>query len=176
MVTISKAAADQRAGRAGRTGPGKCFRLYTAWAYQNELEDQPIPEIQRTNMGNVVLMLLSLEIHDIAHFDFLDPPPYETLAAALEHLYALGALNHKGVLTKLGRRMAEFPCDPAMSKMIIASEKYIYFQLNFKFLFALISARLTCLKMHQNLNVISIYSQSECNSILTSLGTNARKK
>jgi len=68
--------------------------------------------------------LLSLEIHDLVHFDFLDPPPHETLASALEHLYAIGALNHKGMLTKLGRRMAEFPMDPAMSKMIIASEKY----------------------------------------------------
>jgi len=45
VVTISKAAANQRTGRAGRTGPGKCFRLYTAWAYKNELEDQPIPEV-----------------------------------------------------------------------------------------------------------------------------------
>uniref|UniRef100_A0A915MJ30 RNA helicase n=1 Tax=Meloidogyne javanica TaxID=6303 RepID=A0A915MJ30_MELJA len=124
IVTISKAAANQRAGRAGRTGPGKCFRLYTSWAYQYELEDQPIPEIQRINLGNVVLMLLSLGITDLVHFDFLDPPPYEALAAALEHLYALGALNHKGMLTKLGRRMAEFPCDPAMSKMVMASEKY----------------------------------------------------
>uniref|UniRef100_A0A914EIC2 RNA helicase n=1 Tax=Acrobeloides nanus TaxID=290746 RepID=A0A914EIC2_9BILA len=124
VVTISKAAANQRAGRAGRTGPGKCFRLYTAWAYKHELEDQPIPEIQRTNLGNVVLMLLSLGIHDLVHFDFLDPPPHETLVAALEHLFALGALNHKGMLTKLGRRMAEFPTDPSMSKMIVASEKY----------------------------------------------------
>ncbi|VDK18158.1 unnamed protein product [Anisakis simplex] len=124
VVTISKAAANQRAGRAGRTGPGKCFRLYTAWAYKHELEDQPIPEIQRTNLGNVVLMLKSLGIHDLIHFDFLDPPPQETLVIALEQLYALGALNHHGQLTKLGRRMAEFPCDPCMSKMIIASEKY----------------------------------------------------
>ncbi|KAF8362245.1 mog-4 [Pristionchus pacificus] len=124
VVTISKAAANQRAGRAGRTGPGKCFRLYTAWAYQHELEDQPIPEIQRVNLGNVVLMLKSLGIHDLVHFDFLDAPPQETLVIALEQLYALGALNHRGELTKLGRRMAEFPCDPCMSKMIIASEKY----------------------------------------------------
>lgn len=68
-------------------------------------------------------MLLSLGIPDLVHFDFLDSPPYETLAAALEYLYSLGSLNHKGMLTKLGRRMAEFPIDPAMSKMIIASEK-----------------------------------------------------
>nr|CAD48140.1 hypothetical protein [Brugia malayi] len=128
VVTISKAAANQRAGRAGRTGPGKCFRLYTAWAYKNELEDQPIPEIQRTNLGNVVLMLKSLGIHDLVHFDYLDPPPQETLVIALEQLYALGALNHRGELTKLGRRMAEFPCDPCMSKMIIASEKYNFVQ------------------------------------------------
>ncbi|KRX49927.1 putative pre-mRNA-splicing factor ATP-dependent RNA helicase mog-4 [Trichinella sp. T9] len=124
VVPISKASANQRAGRAGRTGPGKCFRLYTAWAYQKELEDQPVPEIQRTNLGNVVLMLKSLGIHDLIHFDFLDPPPQEALVLALEQLYALGALNHRGELTKLGRRMAEFPCDPMMSKMLMASEKY----------------------------------------------------
>ena len=74
-----------------------------------------------------IFIFYSLGITDLVHFDFLDPPPYEALAAALEHLYALGALNHKGMLTKLGRRMAEFPCDPAMSKMIIASEKFEIF-------------------------------------------------
>uniref|UniRef100_A0A0N4Z0R2 RNA helicase n=1 Tax=Parastrongyloides trichosuri TaxID=131310 RepID=A0A0N4Z0R2_PARTI len=124
VVTISKAASNQRAGRAGRTGPGKCFRLYTSWAFQHELEEQPIPEIQRTNMGDVVLLLKSIGIHDLVNFDFLDPPPHETLAIALEQLYALGALNHRGQLTKLGRRMAEFPCNPCLSKMIISSEKY----------------------------------------------------
>ncbi len=72
-------------------------------------------------------MLKSLGINDLIHFDFLDPPPHETLVLALEQLYALGALNHKGELTKLGRRMAEFPVDPMMSKMIIASEKYVLY-------------------------------------------------
>lgn len=124
VVPISKAASNQRAGRAGRTGPGKCFRLYTSWAYQKELEEQPVPEIQRTNLGNVVLMLKSLGIHDLIRFDFLDPPPQEALVMALEQLYALGALNHKGELTKLGRRMAEFPTDPMLAKMLVASEKY----------------------------------------------------
>ena len=104
---------------------GKCFRLYTAWAYKNELEENTIPEIQRTNLGNVVLLLKSLGINDLIHFDFMDPPPHETLVLALEQLYALGALNHKGELTKLGRRMAEFPVDPMLSKMILASEKSV---------------------------------------------------
>ena len=124
VVPVSKASANQRAGRAGRVAAGKCFRLYTAWAYQHELEENPVPEIQRVNLGNVVLMLKSLGINDLIHFDFLDPPPHETLVLALEQLYALGALNHMGELTKLGRRMAEIPADPMMCKMLLASEKY----------------------------------------------------
>ncbi|XP_056644453.1 pre-mRNA-splicing factor ATP-dependent RNA helicase DHX16 [Diorhabda sublineata] len=124
VVPISKASANQRAGRAGRVAAGKCFRLYTAWSYKHELEDNTVPEIQRINLGNAVLMLKALGINDLVHFDFLDPPPHETLVLALEQLYALGALNHHGELTKLGRRMAELPVDPMMAKMILASEKY----------------------------------------------------
>ncbi|XP_010959869.1 pre-mRNA-splicing factor ATP-dependent RNA helicase DHX16 isoform X1 [Camelus bactrianus] len=124
VTPCSKASANQRAGRAGRVAAGKCFRLYTAWAYQHELEETTVPEIQRTSLGNVVLLLKSLGIHDLMHFDFLDPPPYETLLLALEQLYALGALNHLGELTTSGRKMAELPVDPMLSKMILASEKY----------------------------------------------------
>ncbi|KAJ8960366.1 hypothetical protein NQ314_006085 [Rhamnusium bicolor] len=124
VVPISKASANQRAGRAGRVAAGKCFRLYTAWSYKHELEDNTVPEIQRINLGNAVLMLKALGINDLVHFDFLDPPPHETLVLALEQLYALGALNHHGELTKLGRKMAEFPVDPMMAKMLLASEKY----------------------------------------------------
>ena len=124
VTPCSQASANQRSGRAGRVAPGKCFRLYTAIAYQNELEPNTIPEIQRTHLGNVVLLLKSLGINDLIHFDFMDPPPSETLIRALEQLYALGALNDRGELTKLGRRMAELPVEPMMSKMLIASEKY----------------------------------------------------
>jgi len=124
VTPVSKASALQRAGRAGRTSAGSCYRLYTAWSYQHELDDNTVPEIQRTNLGNVVLMLKSLGINDLLHFDFMDPPPAETLLRALEQLYALGALNDRGELTKLGRRMAEFPLDPQLSKMLVASDKY----------------------------------------------------
>jgi pre-mRNA-splicing factor ATP-dependent RNA helicase DHX16 len=72
----------------------------------------------------VVLMLISLGITDLIHFDFMDPPPAETLIRALEQLYALGALNDEGQLTKLGRRMAEFPVDPMLAKCILASEEF----------------------------------------------------
>ncbi|KAK6470029.1 pre-mRNA-splicing factor ATP-dependent RNA helicase DHX16-like [Huso huso] len=124
VTPCSRASANQRAGRAGRVAAGKCFRLYTAWAYKHEMEESTVPEIQRTNLGNVVLLLKSLGINDLIHFDFMDPPPHETLVLALEQLYALGALNHLGELTKLGRRMAELPVDPMLSKMVLASEQY----------------------------------------------------
>lgn len=124
VTPISQAAANQRSGRAGRTQPGKCFRLFTSWSFNNELEPNTVPEIMRTNMCNVVLMLKSLGINDLIGFDFIDRPPAETLIRALEQLYALGALNDRGELTKLGRRMAEFPLDPMLSKSIVVSEKY----------------------------------------------------
>ena len=121
---ISRAAANQRKGRAGRVGPGMCFRLYTKWAYNNELEESTTPEIQRTNLNSIVLLLKSLGINELIDFDFMDPPPAETLIRSLESLYALGALNDKGELTKIGRQMAEFPTDPMLAKAILAADKY----------------------------------------------------
>jgi pre-mRNA-splicing factor ATP-dependent RNA helicase DHX16 len=98
--------------------------LYTKWAYLNELEENTVPEIQRANLAMVVLLLKSLGINNLIEFEFMDPPASETLMRALELLYALGALNDRGELTKLGRRMAEFPVDPMLSKAIIGSEDY----------------------------------------------------
>ncbi|KAA8652311.1 putative mRNA splicing factor RNA helicase (Cdc28) [Aspergillus tanneri] len=124
VTPCSRASANQRAGRAGRVGPGKCFRLYTKWAYHNELEESTTPEIQRTNLNSVILMLKSLGIDQLLEFDFMDPPPAETIIRALEQLYALGALNDRGELTKVGRQMAEFPTDPMLAKAILAADKY----------------------------------------------------
>lgn len=109
---ISQASARQRAGRAGRTGPGKCFRLYTEEAFKNEMLPTSIPEIQRTNLANTVLLLKAMGINDLINFDFMDPPPIQTLITAMESLYTLGALDDEGLLTKLGRLMAEFPLEP----------------------------------------------------------------
>lgn len=124
VTPCSRASANQRSGRAGRVGPGKCFRLYTKFAFQNELEESTTPEIQRTNLSNVVLLLKSLGIDDLIDFDYMDPPPADTLMRALEQLYALGALNDRGELTKIGRQMAEFPTDPMLAKSILAADKY----------------------------------------------------
>ena len=75
MYPISQANANQRSGRAGRTGPGSAFRLYTETQYRNEMLVGTVPEIQRTNLANVVLTLKSLNVDDLLEFHFMDPPP-----------------------------------------------------------------------------------------------------
>jgi ATP-dependent RNA helicase DHX8/PRP22 len=121
VAPISQSSAMQRAGRAGRTGPGKCYRLYTLDAYQLDMLSTTVPEIQRTNLANTVLLLKAMGINDLINFDFMDPPPVQTLIAAMEQLYYLGSLDEEGLLTKLGRRMAEFPLEPQLSKMLLTS-------------------------------------------------------
>lgn len=123
VVPCSRASANQRSGRAGRVGPGKCFRLYTKFAYMNEMDESTTPEIQRTNLNGVVLQLKSLGINELLDFEFMDPPPTEALIGALNQLFALQGLNHKGELTKLGRQMAEFPTDPMLAKAVLAADK-----------------------------------------------------
>jgi len=121
---VSKASAAQRAGRAGRTRPGKCFRLYTEKAFTTELAEQTYPEILRSNLGVVVLTLKKLGIDDLVHFDFLDPPAPETMMRALEMLNFLNHLNDDGDLTDAGDQAAEFPLDPQLAKMLIDSPKF----------------------------------------------------
>lgn len=121
---ISKASAQQRAGRAGRTRPGKCFRLYTEGAFKTELIDQTYPEILRSNLSSTVLELKKLGIDDLVHFDLMDPPAPETLMRALEELNYLACLDDDGNLTPLGRLASEFPLDPALAVMLISSPEF----------------------------------------------------
>ncbi|CAL5219753.1 g1653 [Coccomyxa viridis] len=115
----SQAAANQRSGRAGRTGPGTCWRLFTENAYRQELLAVSVPEIQRTNLGNVVLLLKSLNVDNLLDFGFMDPPPRENLLNSMFQLWVLGALDNTGGLTPIGRKMVEFPLDPPLAKMLL---------------------------------------------------------
>ncbi|KAI6144396.1 P-loop containing nucleoside triphosphate hydrolase protein [Pisolithus tinctorius] len=124
VTPISKASAQQRAGRAGRTRPGKCFRLYTEKDFMSELEEQTHPEILRSNLANTVLELVKAGIKDLVRFDYVDTPAPETLMRALELLNYLAALDDDGNLTALGTLMAEFPLDPQLSKMLIVSPEF----------------------------------------------------
>jgi len=121
---ISKASAQQRAGRAGRTRPGKCFRLYTEQAFKKELIEQTYPEILRSNLSNTVLELKKLGIEDLVHFDLMDPPAPEVMMRALEELNYLACLDDDGELTQLGNLASEFPLDPALAVMLISSPEF----------------------------------------------------
>ena len=123
VYPVSRANADQRAGRAGRTGPGHCFRLYTRRQYLDELLLTGVPEIQRTNLANTVLLLKSLGVQDLLAFHFMDPPPQDNILNSLFQLWILGALDNTGQLTALGRQMAEFPLDPPQCQMLIVASQ-----------------------------------------------------
>ncbi|KFA80500.1 hypothetical protein S40288_02078 [Stachybotrys chartarum IBT 40288] len=121
---VSKAAASQRAGRAGRTKPGKCFRLYTEQDYQF-LPEANVPEIQRSNLAPVILQLKALGIDNVVRFDFLTPPPAELISKALELLFSLGALDEYAKLTRpLGSRMAELAVEPMMAKTLLSAQSF----------------------------------------------------
>ncbi|KAH8101627.1 P-loop containing nucleoside triphosphate hydrolase protein [Cristinia sonorae] len=106
------------------TGIGFCYRLYTEMAYRNEMFENNIPEIQRTNLANTVLLLKSLGVKNLLEFDFMDPPPQANMLNSMYQLWVLGALDNVGDLTPVGRKMSEFPMEPSMAKMLIASVEY----------------------------------------------------
>ncbi|KAI0983879.1 hypothetical protein GJ496_007693 [Pomphorhynchus laevis] len=99
----------------------QCYRLYTERAYREEMLKCNIPEIQRTNLAHVVLLLKSLGVEDLLKFHFMDPPPQDNMLNSMYQLWILGALDNTGQLTKMGRQMVEFPLDPALSRMLITS-------------------------------------------------------
>ncbi|CAL1354901.1 unnamed protein product [Linum trigynum] len=125
VVQISKVQANQRAGRAGRTRPGKCYRLYPSLMYQDELLDVTVPEIQRTSLAGTVLYLKSLDLPDIdiLKFDFLDPPSAESLEDALKQLYLIDAIDENGAITSIGRTMAELPLEPSLSRTLLEANE-----------------------------------------------------
>lgn len=98
--------------------------MYTDTVYRTELLENNIPEIQRTNLANVVLLLKSLNVDNLLEFDFMDPPPQDNILNSMYQLWILGALDNTGNLTELGRKMVEFPLDPPLSKMLIMSEQF----------------------------------------------------
>lgn len=125
IVQISKVQANQRAGRAGRTRPGKCYRLYPSIVYNDDFLDATIPEIQRSSLAGCVLYLKSLDMPDmdILEFDYLDPPSSETLQDALRQLYLIDAIDEGGVVTSLGRSMSDLPLEPSLSRTLLEANK-----------------------------------------------------
>ncbi|KAJ4351780.1 uncharacterized protein N0V89_007123 [Didymosphaeria variabile] len=124
VVPVSKASATQRAGRAGRTRPGKCYRMYTEAAFE-ALEPATFPEIQRSNLAPVVLQLMNLGIQNVIRFDYLSNPPSALVVRALDLLFSLGAVDIHGRLTKpLGARMAELPLEPMLARTLLNAPSF----------------------------------------------------
>lgn len=141
---ISKASAEQRAGRSGRTGPGHCYRLYSSAFYDQHMEQFQEPEIVTTPLEDVLLQMRALGIHDVEAFPFPTPPPVNKLRQALKLLVHIGAVavaqpglkpkhvtsaarknnnriesNSGGALTQIGRLLAKFPLNPRLSKILV---------------------------------------------------------
>jgi ATP-dependent helicase HrpA len=117
-VPVSMASCNQRRGRAGRTAPGTCYRLYT----KKDLEGRPaytMEEILRTDLSEVVLRMAELGIQDFESFDFLSPPGQEGIRAAVETLQLLDALDGERLLTETGKMMCTFPILPKHARMIV---------------------------------------------------------
>ena len=119
---ISRASADQRAGRAGRTAPGRCLRLWTEREHLDRAA-QELPEVKRLDLAEVVLTLKASGVDDIAAFRWLESPDPQALARAEQLLIDLGALGDDGI-TSLGRRMLAFPVHPRYARMLLAAQEY----------------------------------------------------
>ncbi|KAM4743184.1 putative ATP-dependent RNA helicase DHX40 [Anableps anableps] len=119
VVPISKSEAQQRAGRAGRTSAGKCFRIYTKEFWEKCMPEYTVPEIQRTSLTAVILTLKCLGVHDVIRFPYLDCPEERFILEALKQLYQFDAINRRGKVTKLGELMVEFPLHPGLTRALL---------------------------------------------------------
>ena len=120
---ISRSSADQRAGRAGRTAPGICMRLWSREEHAHRAP-QELPEIKRLDLSEVVLTLKAAGIEDLRKFRWLEKPDEISLRHAEELLADLGALDHSGHITPIGRKMLAFPLHPRYARMLLAAQEY----------------------------------------------------
>ena len=121
VTPISQQSANQRSGRSGRTKKGVAYRLYTEAHFHTLMPARTPPELQRSNLLQVVLQLKSLGVANPLRFPWMDPPPLRLLAEALEMLYSMGALDAEARLTKVGASMADLPLEPNLARMLLYS-------------------------------------------------------
>ncbi|QID87266.1 putative ATP-dependent RNA helicase DHR1 [Saccharomyces pastorianus] len=123
VAWVSKASANQRSGRAGRTGPGHCYRLYSSAVFEQDFEQFSKPEILRMPVESIVLQMKSMAIHNIVNFPFPTPPDRGALSKAVQLLQYLGALDNKEKISEDGKKMSLFPLSPRFSKMLLVSDE-----------------------------------------------------
>lgn len=121
---ISKASASQRAGRAGRTGPGHCYRLYSSAVFERDFVEHAQPEILRMPVEGVVLQLKSMDLQHVVNFPFPTPPDKQSLVKANKLLTYLGAISGDGKITPIGRELSIYPLSPRYSKMLLIGHQH----------------------------------------------------
>ncbi|EJT81486.1 hypothetical protein GGTG_01464 [Gaeumannomyces tritici R3-111a-1] len=122
---ISQSSAIQRAGRAGREGPGKCYRLYTEDVYK-ELREADPPEILRNDVQDAVLIMKARGVEDLLLFPLMDTPKMAYMEKALTQLHILSALDDNGAITELGRKMARLPVSASLGRVLLAAASPAY--------------------------------------------------
>ncbi len=123
-IPVSKQQADQRRGRAGRTGPGQCYRIYTEDVYEEHLPTEALPEIQRVSIAQVVLQLKAIGVKSPQHFAYISPPSTDAMRRAMQELLLLGALGGDDAhLTPFGQMMSRLPLEPMYSALLLHSAK-----------------------------------------------------
>ena len=120
IEAVSRASADQRAGRCGRVAPGVCIRLFSEEDYLSR-DQYATPEIRRTNLASVILRTKALRLGAIEDYPFLDPPKPEAIRDGYKTLFELGAIDRRQELTDVGRKLARLPVDPRIGRMILAA-------------------------------------------------------
>lgn len=115
---ISRASSEQRKGRAGRTGPGVCYRLYSESDY-DAFAPYPVPEIHRVALDSLILQMKSMSLGDPLSFVFIDPPPASSIQTAITYLKDQGALDNRNELTSIGTLLAQLPVDVVIGKMLV---------------------------------------------------------
>ncbi|KLU92834.1 DEAH box polypeptide 37 [Magnaporthiopsis poae ATCC 64411] len=121
---ISKASASQRAGRAGRTGPGHCYRLYSSAVYERDFPEFALPELLRTSLEGVVLQLKAMNLQHVVNFPFPTPPDRHNLVKAEKLLAYLSAVSSEGRVTQVGHTMSIFPLSPRFSRILLVGHQH----------------------------------------------------
>ncbi|XP_049857625.1 probable ATP-dependent RNA helicase DHX34 isoform X1 [Schistocerca gregaria] len=120
---VSRASAEQRKGRAGRTGPGICYRLYSEEEY-SQMEEYSTPEIRRVPLDSLLLQMVAMGLPDARKFPFIEPPPADSLENAILSLKHHGAMDDKEKLTTIGRVLSNLPVDISLGKMLVAGSLF----------------------------------------------------
>ncbi|KUI71399.1 Putative ATP-dependent RNA helicase PB1A10.06c [Cytospora mali] len=121
---ISKASASQRSGRAGRTGPGHCYRLYSSAVYERDFQEFAEPELLRMPIEGVVLQLKAMNLQHVVNFPFPTPPGRQSLVKAERLLTYLSAINDSGQVTQIGKTMSIFPLSPRFARILLVGHQY----------------------------------------------------